>query len=130
MESDMTTKAAHEGGDRIYHGLRDDDGNCHVVVMVASAVVGRTLSLRLDLANKSPSGFEWGYGGSGPAQLALALCADALGDDEAAVSAFQRFKWAFVAKLDRAAPWTITAGEVRHFCRELEAKRSAGRDDP
>lgn len=26
----------------------------------------------------SPSGFEWGYAGSGPAELALALLADAL----------------------------------------------------
>jgi len=25
----------------------------------------------LELVNHSPSGFEWGYGGSGPAQLAL-----------------------------------------------------------
>jgi hypothetical protein len=39
------------------------------------------LNLRLDLRNHSPSGFEWGYGGSGPAQLALALLADCLGDD-------------------------------------------------
>ena len=37
--------------------------------MVAGAGVtaGHPLPPRLDLANKSPSGFEWGYGGSGPA---------------------------------------------------------------
>jgi hypothetical protein len=32
----------------------------------------RSLELRLDLFNHSPIGFEWGYGGSGPAQLAPA----------------------------------------------------------
>jgi hypothetical protein len=39
----------------------------------------RPLTPRLDLWNHSPTGFEWGYGGSGPAQLALALLADHLG---------------------------------------------------
>lgn len=29
-------------------------------------VNGRRLKPRLDLWNHSPSGFEWGYGGSGP----------------------------------------------------------------
>ena len=33
---------------------------------------GRKLNPRLDLFNHSPTGFEWGYGGSGPAQTALA----------------------------------------------------------
>jgi hypothetical protein len=32
-----------------------------------------------EIANHSPDGFEWGYGGSGPAQLALAILADCLG---------------------------------------------------
>ena len=35
-------------------------------------VDGRALDPRFDLWNHSPTGFEWGYGGSGPAQLALA----------------------------------------------------------
>ena len=51
------------------------------------------LPLRLDLDNHSPDGFAWGYGGSGPAQLALALLADALGDDAEALRLHMRFKW-------------------------------------
>jgi Family of unknown function (DUF6166) len=39
---------------------------------VSVTVDGRRLNPRLDLWNHSPTGFEWGYGGSGPAQLALA----------------------------------------------------------
>ena len=31
------------------------------------------LDPRLDLAEHSPTGLEWGYGGSGPAQLCVAL---------------------------------------------------------
>lgn len=45
---------------------------------------GRTeLSLRTDLVNHSPTGFSWGYGGSGTSQLALAITAHALGDERA-----------------------------------------------
>lgn len=40
---------------------------------------GALLSPRNDVRNHSPDGFQWGYGGSGPAQLALALCLDVLG---------------------------------------------------
>ena len=35
-------------------------------------VDGQPLALGLEVRNHSPKGFQWGYGGSGPAQLALA----------------------------------------------------------
>lgn len=37
---------------------------------------GLRLRLRLDISNHSPCGFNWGYAGSGAAQLALAILAD------------------------------------------------------
>lgn len=70
------------------------------------------LALRLNLSNHSPTGFEWGYAGSGPAQLALAILADALGDDERAVRLHQRFKAAFVQNFDRES-WMVKAADVR-----------------
>jgi hypothetical protein len=75
-------------------------------------VDGRPLNPRLDLWNHSPTGFEWGYGGSGPAQLALALLADCLGDDDEAVSLHQDFKSAFVAGLPHRG-WTVAEEQVR-----------------
>lgn len=122
----MPAEPANAGDDRIYHGFCDDaEGECQVVVIMPGAVIGHPLPLRLDLANKSPTGFAWGYNGSGPAQLALALCADALADDEAALSLFQDFKARVVGRLDQDAPWTLSAGEVRRHCREMEAERMA-----
>jgi hypothetical protein len=59
----------------------------------------RDLPLRLDLRGHSPTGPEWGYGGSGPAQLALALAADVLGDDEEAQDVYQRLKARVVGRL-------------------------------
>ena len=73
-------------------------------------VDGRRLNPRRDLWNHSPSGFEWGYCGSGPAQLALAILADHCGDDEQALNFYQRFKWKVVAELPRH--WTLTSAEI------------------
>lgn len=47
--------------------------------------------------NHSPDGFSWGYGGSGPAQLALALLLHVGVDDEEAVRMHQAFKRDVVA---------------------------------
>ena len=78
---------------------------------VEVTVDGRPLSPRFDLWNHSPTGFEWGYGGSGPAQLALALLADHFGDDEQALSLYQLFKFAVVAKLPRDG-WSLTSDAI------------------
>ena len=75
-------------------------------------VNGRPLNPRLDLYNHSPTGFEWGYCGSGPAQLALAILADHLGDDEQAFNLYQRFKWAVIAELPRGGSWTLTSRDI------------------
>ena len=74
-------------------------------------VDGRRLNPRWDLWNHSPTGFEWGYGGSGPAQLALAILADHLRDDEQALNFYQRFKWAVIAELPGRG-WTLTSDDI------------------
>jgi hypothetical protein len=83
-----------------------------VVERAVDGVIMRSLPLRLDLANHSPTGFEWGYGGSGPAQLALAILADVFRNDQLAVRLHQRFKWDAIATLERTRPWQMTETEV------------------
>ena len=78
---------------------------------VGVTVDGRRLNPRFDLWNHSPTGFEWGYGGSGPAQLALAILADHCRDDEQALNFYQRFKWAVVAELPHRS-WTLTTEAI------------------
>jgi hypothetical protein len=53
------------------------------------------------LWNHSPDGHSWGYGGSGPAQLALSICLELYGP-ERAVELHQPFKWQFIAPLPQA----------------------------
>jgi hypothetical protein len=83
--------------------------------------------LRLDLFNHSPAGFSWGYGGSGPAQLALALLTDALGDDDLALRLHQAFKFRVVACWPEGEKWWITAGQIAavvKVIKEEAAKRT------
>lgn len=43
------------------------------IVSVRDVGETKLLDPRHDLVNHSPDGFEWGYGGSGPSQLAFAI---------------------------------------------------------
>ena len=83
-------------------------GSMDWTVMVRSST-GEEIPLeqRQDLANHSPSGFAWGYNGSGPSQLALAMLAHYFGAsvgrrtaDELALRYYQAFKAAVIAELD------------------------------
>ena len=102
--------------DRVYVVQRTPQG-------VVCTVNGRPLPLRLDLWSHSPTGFEFGYGGSGPAQLALAILADCCGD-EAAVAYHQPFKWAVIARLP-AEGGSLTGTFVRDVLAGLQAKRES-----
>ena len=53
------------------------------------------------IVNHSPDGFNWGYGGSGPAQLALAILLRFLSNREA-LSRYQQFKWDVIATLPQS----------------------------
>lgn len=74
----------------------------------------RPLPPRLDLANHSPTGFQWGYGGSGPAQLALAMLAY-LYDDDTAQRYHQAFKWDVIIRLPMNEPFTLDTQSVRDW---------------
>jgi Family of unknown function (DUF6166) len=80
------------------------------------------LPTRNDLDNHSPDGFEWGYAGSGPAQLALAILADALGDDQRALSLHQRFKRDFIQNWNSDS-WSMKAAEVREWATTIGRER-------
>lgn len=81
------------------------------------------LPRRLDLRMHSPTGFSWGYGGSGPAQLALAILADLLPDfEEKALFAHQAFKRDVIARLPQGEAWTLHQVDVWNWLRAWENK--------
>jgi hypothetical protein len=108
---------------KTYHGSRTELG---VAVVVEENGQSRGLDPRFDLRNHSPTGFEWGYSGSGPAQLALALAADVLGDDERAQDLYQRFKFKVIGGLPHEG-WVLTEDRIRSTLQAMEREQSRPR---
>jgi hypothetical protein len=105
---------------------------------VVGTVDGAPLDPRNDLFNHSPDGFEFGYSGSGPAQLALAILAHHFRArlknpnsatrataDERAVKAHQYFKSCVLSGVDGDYFAIDTAG-VEEVLERVRAKTSAG----
>jgi len=92
----------------VYRGRRDPAAPVGEEVEVTAD--GEPLAKRYDLLSASPTGFEFGYGGSGPCQLAIAILAHAY-DDEFAKSRYQRFKREVVAELPEDG-WKLTKSDL------------------
>lgn len=92
---------------------------------IVVTVNGYPLAPRLDLRNHSPTGLEWGYCGSGPAQLALAILADHLEDNQRALDLYQRFKWTVVAELPKRG-WTLTSEEIDGALDTIQCQHAGG----
>jgi hypothetical protein len=108
-----------------YAGVRTDAG----ITVAREDDAGKVfpLKLRHDLRMHA-DGFEWGYAGGGPAQLALAILSDVVGADEASVC-YQRFKFEVVAKLPKER-WELSREEVLWWYRRwLAVDRSDPHDD-
>ena len=108
---------------KVYYGRRTEHG---CAVDVEEDGERTLLDLRLDLRNHSPTGAEWGYAGSGPAQLALALAADVLGDDEKALDVYQRLKFKLVGRLPHEE-WVLTEGQIRTAIDTIEQEKGRER---
>lgn len=69
----------------------------------------------------SPDGFEWGYGGSGPADLALSILCDLLPENEAE-QLYQDFKWQVIAQIPRSGG-VIGAADVLDWVKKQRERR-------
>lgn len=101
-----------------YEGTRNK-GGCHVTRVDGEKE--ETLPLRSELVDHSPD-FEWGYGGSGPSQLSLALLADATKDDTKAIALHDAFKWEVISRLPQEG-WQLLATDVVETAQALEHKQ-------
>lgn len=107
---------------KVCHGRRTAHG-CAVDVEEAGECY--LLDPRFELRNHSPTGLEWGYCGSGP-QLALALAADVLGDDDRAQAVYQPLKLKLVARLPHEE-WVLTERQSRSAIEAIEQERGQER---
>lgn len=63
------------------------------------------------LRNHSPDGFAWGYGGSGPSQLALAILLDVF-NEKIAQRHYQDFKFEIIASFDKDSDFVLPLVKV------------------
>ena len=112
----MTDRILYEGHKRSSCGGQE--------VIIRREPEGSVLPLlptkSLDIRRHSPSGFNWGYLGSGPAQLALALLLDATGDEQLSLRHYQDFKFLEVANWGE--DWYISRDEILEW---LDSRESA-----
>jgi hypothetical protein len=101
---------------KVYHGTKTEHG---AAVLVEEDGEFRALDPRHDLRCHSPDGFSWGYSGSGPAQLALALAADVLGDAEKAQDLYQQLKFKLIGGLSDEG-WVLTEERIRSTLAAIE----------
>src|SRR5947207_11574264 len=129
-------KGVTEGMSKTYYGRRlepDSGTSSEIVVIVQNNGKRRPLH---HWEKHSPNGFSWGYGGSGPADLALAILADAFRErpTRSAASAFRKrdlrclqlyqdFKWQFVARW--GDEWEITEREIEQWAARFQEKADA-----
>lgn len=106
-----------------YVGIYDPNARAaQVSVYEGENRVGE-LPLRLDVVNHSPTGFAWGYAGSGPSQLALAILLDHLGDKARALRIYQDFKFRCIANFPQLRGFDLSASTVARIVDEIEQAR-------
>jgi uncharacterized protein DUF6166 len=93
---------------KTYEGRRTIDG-------LVVTVDGQKLDEHYAVKRFTRYGFEWTYEGDSPQQLALALLADYLGDNDRAIRLSEPFMREVVANLDN--DWTLTGADIDAFLR-------------
>ena len=108
--NDLTIAApAHQQPGRLMFAGERIGGATRVTITLGGQAA-RELPLHLSIRKHSPTGFEWGYAGSGPAQLALALCVEVVGRPRAE-RAYQSVKERLIATISEDA-WMLSGTAI------------------
>lgn len=76
------------------------------------------------LVHHSPTGIEWGYGGSGPSDLARSIVGDLLGRTDPNPAVYQQLKWDYLVELPTEGG-AITEQQVREVIAGVEKEMAA-----
>lgn len=63
----------------------------------------------------SPDGFAWGYGGSGPSQLAFALLLEETNNVDLSLKLYQEYKREVIAALPQEGGWSLTSKDIKDW---------------
>lgn len=90
-----------------------------VMVTTAKGKQRYELPLYLEVGNHSPCGFCWGYCGSGPSQLALAIAMDIFNDVESAIELADAIKTNIIAKTHMDKVFTVRESDIRRIAARM-----------
>lgn len=111
----------------IYRGIRvtpDEKTGSDSLVYVDNKPLDPQPSQKI--VNHSPDGFNWGYGGSGPAQLALAILLDYYGKDSSSLRLYQHFKFSVIANFPQEDDWKLTGEQIEEEIWAIQNLRKEG----
>ena len=78
------------------------------------------------LKDHSPDGFNWGYAGSGCAQLALALLLEVTNDEATALRHYHNFTYQVIAEItDQTTDWEMQESMIRKWLAKQQNKTEA-----
>ena len=99
-----------------------DGESCNINALVLKVVNGHETPIdwRLKEVNHSPTGLEWGYGGSGPAQLAWCLLREAGLTRPQTQLLYQQFKAEVVSRFNNSG-FEITKKDILQWTKNSSA---------
>lgn len=112
---------------KVYRGIRNPGNWSDKTVLVDTLDENRFVVESKPLRHHerhSPDGFEWGYGGSGPSDLALSILADLYGM-EVANQYYGDFKCQFVAGFARQG-WMVNSLTIDEWLEKQRASSMVG----
>jgi hypothetical protein len=112
----------------LYIGARMDGGDATVSVVDKTTGCVSALDPGYRHLNHSPTGFNWGYTGSGPAQLAFAILLDHFSAPGAALLFYQDFKEQVIAMIN-GDRWELSTAEVEQALARIRIFRSRSRTE-
>ena len=94
---------------------------------------GKSLTNLVHIVKHSPTGFEYGYGESGPSDLALSILADYYGEDSKtalvgqSLNHYQDFKKEFIQNRNRNEWFVISQSEITDWLLRREFPGEQGK---
>ena len=111
---------------RIFQGFAQINPFSREVLIIDENLTAKILRPERSQAvkNHSPDGFNWGYAGSGPAQLALAMLLEVTNDEAKALAHYHNFERQVIASItSQTTNWEI---EEQKIIAWLEAQETEG----
>ena len=118
--------------EKIYRGIPSEEAQVWVI-----PTEGQPYLLK-HVVFHSPTGFSWGYGGSGPADLALSILTDHFGESPTEGDLYhgrprcwqlhQSFKWKFIANLPLDEAFELHSVQIECWLAEQTPRQQKSLD--